>query len=40
MTMSSMNREADDLIKMGLSDAHFNIETEAKRLKDLYYRTR
>ena len=40
MAMSSMNREAADLIKMRLSDAHFNIETEAKRLKDLYYHTR
>ena len=30
MAMSSMNREAADLIKMRLSDAHFNIETEAK----------
>ena len=34
MAMSSMNREAADLIKKRLSDAHFNIETEAKRLKD------
>ena len=40
MAMSSMNREAADLIKMRLSDAHFNIETEAKRLKDLYYHMR
>lgn len=40
MAMSSMNREAADLIKMRLSDAHINIETEAKRLKDLYYHTR
>ena len=40
MAMSSMNREAADLIKKRLSDTHFNIETEAKRLKDLYYHTR
>lgn len=40
MAMSSMNREEADLIKKRLSDAHFNIETEAKRLKDLYYHTR
>ena len=32
MAMSSMNREAADLIKMRLSDAHFNIETEAKNV--------
>ena len=30
MAMSSMNREAADLIKKRLSDTHFNIETEAK----------
>ena len=38
--VGEISKEAADLIKMRLSDAHFNIETEAKRLKDLYYHTR
>ena len=36
MRMSCMHREDAASIKKKLSDAHFNIETEAKYLKDLY----
>ncbi len=36
MRMSCMHREDVASIKKKLSDAHFNIETEAKYLKDLY----
>lgn len=36
MRMSCMHREDVTSIKKKLSDAHFNIETEAKYLRDLY----